>query len=393
MKFKNVQYSKGYKLKLGMTLVELMVAMVISLIIMLAIGTVYTSSKRSYSVQNAYANMQEGALYAFQYLGRSVRSAGYAGCNPVIKNHLNTTAKNNVLFNYIDGVYGWDYKGTGPGGAYTIPSNIVTSNNAVQWSDGSGNNLYSSLAGKTIPGSDILVVKGTQMYPLTAPSSNLAATSPSITFQSDTGIKQGQIVLIGDCVGADLFQNSAPTTTNTQTLSAGTACGINPVTQKANTPCNTGTGWSHYYHSSTIHLYKSTATAYYVGLNHDKVPALYSYVYADGLNSTPKELVDGVENMQVLYGESVNIPDTANHFVPITQIPTKDLSKIYAIRISLLVRTTQKVNVNTPANPTTYNLVGVDNKTAVQITAPKDTYLRHVYTATINLPNMAIRRR
>lgn len=391
MNLKIPQYPLRVKHHIGMTLVELMVAMVISLIIMLAIGTVYTSSKRSYSVQDAYTKMQEGALYAFQYLGRNIRTAGYAGCNPAIINHISSTPSAAALYNHVDGVYGWDYKNTGAPGGYTIPGNITSTTlsnaSASDWNDpGNTNPLYASLVGKVMPGSDVLVIKSAQLdNSLSTPSQDLTSTDTSIVFSTNTGIKQGQIMLISDCVGADLFVNSDSATSST--LSASTTCGTSTV-------CNqSGINWSHLYRAANIRIYKSTSTAYYVGLNANDVPALYSYSYENGFSSAPQELVDGVENMQVLYGVSTTLPDTADHFAPINQLQPGDLGKVYAIRISLLVRTTRKVSTPPPASAPAYNLVGVNNITAVQITAPKDTFLRHVYTATINLPNMSVRGR
>ncbi|MDX5152354.1 MAG: prepilin-type N-terminal cleavage/methylation domain-containing protein, partial [Acidiferrobacterales bacterium] len=49
----------------GVTLVELMVAMVISTIVLLGVATVYSSTKRSYKVQEEMARLQENARYAF----------------------------------------------------------------------------------------------------------------------------------------------------------------------------------------------------------------------------------------------------------------------------------------------------------------------------------------
>ena len=63
----------------GVTLIELMIAMVISTIVLLGVGTVYSSSKRSYKVQEEMARLQENARYAFNVMSRDIRGAGFIG--------------------------------------------------------------------------------------------------------------------------------------------------------------------------------------------------------------------------------------------------------------------------------------------------------------------------
>ena len=45
----------------GITLIELLIAMVISLVLLLGVGTIYFNSKRTYLVQEEFAHMQESA--------------------------------------------------------------------------------------------------------------------------------------------------------------------------------------------------------------------------------------------------------------------------------------------------------------------------------------------
>ncbi|MDH5395833.1 MAG: prepilin-type N-terminal cleavage/methylation domain-containing protein, partial [Gammaproteobacteria bacterium] len=81
MKIKNnsVKYSNG------LTLVELMVAMVISGILMLGIVQIFSTNSRSYKVQDENARMQESGRYAFNTLMTDIRRAGYLGGNANIE--------------------------------------------------------------------------------------------------------------------------------------------------------------------------------------------------------------------------------------------------------------------------------------------------------------------
>ena len=62
----------------GFTLVELMIALTISLILLLVIGTVFTSSRQAFRVQEDNARIQESGRFALEILGRSIKQAGYA---------------------------------------------------------------------------------------------------------------------------------------------------------------------------------------------------------------------------------------------------------------------------------------------------------------------------
>lgn len=62
----------------GFSLVELMIAMVLSLIAMGSVIGIFLSSKRVYSITETISNMQESARYSSQFIEREIRMAGYA---------------------------------------------------------------------------------------------------------------------------------------------------------------------------------------------------------------------------------------------------------------------------------------------------------------------------
>jgi type IV pilus assembly protein PilW len=64
----------------GVTLVELMVAMAISLFLLIAIGLVYSSSKAGFSYANNTVRMSEDGTFALDSMSRDIRMAAYGGC-------------------------------------------------------------------------------------------------------------------------------------------------------------------------------------------------------------------------------------------------------------------------------------------------------------------------
>jgi type IV pilus assembly protein PilW len=65
----------------GFTLVELMVALVITLILLAGIGQIFLSSKKSFNIQESLSRMQENGRYAIEMLAQDIRRAGYWGGN------------------------------------------------------------------------------------------------------------------------------------------------------------------------------------------------------------------------------------------------------------------------------------------------------------------------
>lgn len=62
----------------GFSLVELMIAMVLSLVALGSVIAVFLSSKQVYSTTETISGMQESARYSSQFIEREIRMAGYA---------------------------------------------------------------------------------------------------------------------------------------------------------------------------------------------------------------------------------------------------------------------------------------------------------------------------
>jgi type IV pilus assembly protein PilW len=61
----------------GVTLVEMMVAMVLGLLILLAVSSIYIGSRQTFRLQDDNARLQETGRYALEVMGRSIRQAGF----------------------------------------------------------------------------------------------------------------------------------------------------------------------------------------------------------------------------------------------------------------------------------------------------------------------------
>jgi Tfp pilus assembly protein PilW len=66
--------------EIGLTLVELMVAMTLALAIVAAVGYVYLQGKQGFAVQDSRSRLQESARLAYSVMSRDIVSGGYFGC-------------------------------------------------------------------------------------------------------------------------------------------------------------------------------------------------------------------------------------------------------------------------------------------------------------------------
>ena len=65
----------------GFSIVEMMVAMVISLILLAGIAQIFLSSRQSFTIQNTLGRQQENGRYASDVIARDLRRTGYWGGN------------------------------------------------------------------------------------------------------------------------------------------------------------------------------------------------------------------------------------------------------------------------------------------------------------------------
>ncbi|MGH8539721.1 MAG: PilW family protein [Stenotrophobium sp.] len=65
----------------GLTLIELMIALVIGLLIIAGVGEVFLAGRASYSVQQRLSDLQENGRFALHFLQSDIRRAGYPNSN------------------------------------------------------------------------------------------------------------------------------------------------------------------------------------------------------------------------------------------------------------------------------------------------------------------------
>jgi len=326
----------------GLTLVELLVAMVIGLIVVASVILIFVANSRIFRSTEAMSGIQESARFAVHYMAKDVRMAGFQGC----ADGRSITPRNNVDIN-SDGVA----------------------------DDISG--IFDMDA----------VVNGTD---------NLASGTTVGSYTAATGSDMIRVQYGGSC-GGHLVGNMTSENANIQ-ISANNSCALSANQPLIITDCQTidivaattvsdGAGKTTISHATNVNLDNRLSKAYLEG---SEVFGLQSYSYLvstslisgnptlvrwDNSTSTGQELVEGVVDMQITYGADTDGDGASNYYVP-AGTAGLDLSQVVSVKISMLVTSENEVAVE----PVTYSYNGSD------VTAG-DRRIYKVFTHTIALRN------
>ena len=331
----------------GFSLVELMVALVITLILLTGIGQIFLSSKKSFLIQDSLGRMQENGRYAMETIAQDVRRAGFWGGNAditAIEDHTPGGNSNGGKVATDDGTC------SDANWARMLTHRIFGKNDSRA--------SYTCLPSDTTHKGDILVLR------YAAPWEVGDVTTPNFV--------ENQVYLRSSLFEGRLFQC-------TRGCPESAAYPIDaPAVRTAELVAH---GYFIHY-APTVPDRCPTA---------GKVPSLYRMALVNDSSGTePKlnaeEIAYGVDDLQVQYGvDDANIcgvgttnDNSVDCFVDAPAAGDSAWSKIIAARIWLLVRAECPETGFT--NESTYTMAGTDNK-------PADNYRRQLYTSTVMLRN------
>lgn len=329
----------------GLTLVELMVALLLSLVLMYGVVTVFMANKQTFQVQEGLSRVQETGRYAIQALVRDLRRAGYRGCdsqNGFVRNTLNGSGWQNLFDTPIQGY------------------NAAGSKWSPAWATNSGPTAAISAAKG---GSDVVQINFVEPQGLRVTQHNQPSADIKVPAKAD--LKQGDIAMVTDCRDSAIFQ-----ITNVQTVSAsitnivhntGNVSGIMP----GNSTKNLGkrfTGGD---------LLRLVNRIYYVGTGISGEPSLFR---VDN-GGTPMELAEGVEALQLLFGEDTDADGIVNAYRTANNVA--DWKNVLAVRVGIVARSSAN-NIQQTASKFTFN------EAQLSVT---DRRLRKTFTATVVLRN------
>ena len=349
----------------GFSIVELMIAMVLGLILIGGAIVLFTGIIRTSSMNQAISDMQSKARFALDMMGRDVRAAGFLGCSSGDSSQLYLAADNPPSDNLADSaIAGFNVSSTGWEPDYPVS--------------------YSAPAdtGSPVPGTQALSVQYGE-YPGFEMQAAMSAPDRSIRLENndEISISAGELMVIADCVSADLFTLGpivpASTTTVQPTQALQKSYGSEPV-QMVYTRAMPFVSTVHYI-GDTKRLTKSG----------EKIYSLYAHEYPYTAANKPMEIAEGVDQLVLEFGIR-----TAYDKLMYVNVDSSDYepSAIETVRIGLLFSSQEKFRETDTTR--VFQLAGQkvysqdsSSAPAGSYTYPADKRLRLAFNATFNVRN------
>jgi type IV pilus assembly protein PilW len=338
----------------GFSLVEIMVALTLSLIVLAGVLAVMYSSKVTYAENERTGRLQENGRAAIELMLRDLRGAGYPGCAQPIAGLF---AINNMLANATQ--VAWNL--TQPVAGFEGTSGT--------WAPALDATLFPSATARN----DVIVVR---TIPAGSPSMRVTAVvapSASMSVEKEVGesLVPGMPAVISDCGNASIFVVSG------FTPGAGDISATIDRVAGAGTPSNTTINLGATY-APGARVSPVTSIGYYIAPNTDATgPALWRVTS----NGAPQEIIPGAEALEIRYGvDTVADPGrlvTVDTYVDANAVT--DWSRVVSISIALLIRSSEANSQTLDTRP--YTLL-----TRV-VPAFNDRFQRSVFTTTVTLRN------
>ena len=384
---------RGLKINAGMTLVELLIALVLGVTLAAGVTQIYVGSSTTERSQEARLRMQEGGRFGINFLSQEIRMAGYFGCLSSIAG----TSANSMLVPELTlpahfqpewGIQGWEADGTLPGETSNSTLNVAqVATSTSEWDTGDDNIVMPVF--DAVPNSDIVRVWGG-----TGAAGKVIAFflgpdgMPAITVEANGGIGANDFLLISDCVRVDIAQACSvtqPTPTSSQIFLGESADDCLPGNLLGPFTSNTES-------DAPAEVIRLQGTIFYVGKRGGLAgnpPALFrAQLDAEGNLATAEELIEGVESMQILYGVNSNEDSRRTADAYLTADVVTQWQNVVSVRITLLM---QSIDDGIVPQPQGYSFNGVvydGGDTGGSL--PADRRVRRIFTTTISLRNRAL---
>ena len=340
----------------GFGVVELMVAMAISLLLLGGVVTLFTSSKTTYERVEHLSRIQETGRFALEAMMRDIRSAGYIGCarTSTFTNTLNTPTE--LAWDFADAIRGFDYQ-SGTTWSPALPGSMTSPANGLSGSD--------AIVLRVPAAADTsATLRLTDKMALPTGTLSIAPVAATAT----APLKNGQVVMLADCHARAVFAISSYSKT-TGVIDHGTG------TPGSEGPGNASNDLGHAFEMNS-QVVPVRTVAYYIGTS--PVTGRTGLWRIAGA-AAAEELVEGVERMELRFGEDTSgdrIADTYN-----TAGGVADWANVMTVSLALLVRSTDEYGGERDAK--TYTLLDQT------FTAPNDRHVRQVFVTTATLRNRA----
>lgn len=291
----------------GLTLVELMVALALSLVLMGGAFVLFSANKTTYQMQEGVSLLQESGRYAINQIRADLQKAGYGGClSPQDSPVISVLVSNPPA--YLDAI--------SAGSPISGQDDVSTV----------------SVGGKAVlDGTDVIDIRGPLRSSMSYVDGKIFPQQSITVTGNSTGFATNEYLMIADCGGADIFRASSVTPNG----------GADPTTVIGHDDTvNTLATLSRKFGADSVvmelfiysYFIADTGRTSSAG---DPILALYR---EDGSNN-PQEILEGVENLQITYGLDTDADNEVDSFLEADAV--SDWSEVVDVRVSLLVNSVE----------------------------------------------------
>ncbi len=304
----------GRKSIRGLSLIELMIAMVLGLLVAAAALTIFVSNRQTYRATDSLGRIQENLRTSFELMARDVREAGANPCaNDIpVANVLNNPA-NNWWTNWNGGLIGYD-------GGVAVPD-LATGGGVAE----------------RVAGTDAIEVKSSVDSGIRVVA-KMPEPSADIEVNATDDLLSNDIIMICDFNQASLVQvTQTPAGLKIQHNSGAGAPGN--CTKHLGYPvvCTNGAGNSPYLYDQNSIVATYRAMQWYVGNNARNGQSLYRRSLRGPANIAADEIVEGVSDMQISY-----LPLNGTDYV--AGSAALDWATVRAVKITLIMEGNENVS-------------------------------------------------
>jgi type IV pilus assembly protein PilW len=343
----------------GLTLIELLIAMLLGTLMILGATSMFTANKRVYKEVDYQGRLAENARFAMEMIIRDLRMTGFIGCaiQQDVSNDLNiltgATPDPTQLLSFFARTDATNQansiEGSESGGAW-LPSGSTDASaggTVVFTGDTSVAAFGTQVAVTMLTTSDGFTVRFLEDTNANLCAS-MASTTDTLTVQGQSGATisgstflGGGVYAAADCEATNIFQLNANQAASPFIL-AHTATG---------TPGNVSGALSKQYtvadptncSASPVDIMIFRARRYFVGQDQAGNPGLYRQIFDANPNAGnvfgefAERLIDGVENMQILYGEDTSGNRVANAYLAANAVVNWE--DVVSVKLALLFTT------------------------------------------------------
>jgi type IV pilus assembly protein PilW len=367
----------------GLSLIELMIALVLGTILTLGLLQVFSASRTSYALSEGLSRVQENARFAIDYLQRDLRMVGHYGC---ASDQSRLQRPDQLISHFAAGgqldfsqsIQGFDANGSGPGQTVNLASG------AAGWTPVLPA-FISGLSPAPRAGSDVVLIRFLAPEGIPATETGTATATNRVMVDparwntlTSGGVASPTLFGVADCTFANVFQGSTVNSGSGTILA--TQSGLNVTAPDFYNRFTASP-------SGQTTLYRADVLVYYIGTPAGRGPSLYRARLTGG---TPvvEELVEGIESLQLLYGrdQSSDLARLTGNIALIN--PANDVGtdanqwrRVGQIQVGVVARSPDPSAAGTAVNDDRLMILGTG------MTAPQDARYRATYETTVALRN------